>query len=209
MSLYGAFDKTKHMSELADPLDTQEGVLSPAARRQLVIDNIFGTSGFTLAELQVLDGLTATTAELNILDGVTATAAELNMAADSSANTEIVTGANVITAAESGTTYILNAATGFASTLPVVAAGLRFTFIVGATAPSSGNHTIVPNAANDDTIYGEYLVAGATVPASAEGSINVIASTALPGDKIDVFCDGTNWYVSGAAAASGAVTFTT
>lgn len=122
---------------------------------------------------------------------------------------EIVTAANVITAAENGTTFILNSATAFASTLPVVAAGLRFVFIAGATQVTGGNHTIVPNAANDNTVFGEYLVAGATVPASAEGSINVIADTVLPGDRIEVVCDGTNWYVSGAAAATGAVTFTT
>lgn len=153
--------------------------------------------------------VTSTAAELNILDGVTATAAEINMAADTSANTEVVTTTNVITAAENGTTYILDSATAFVTTLPAVAAGLRFTFYAGATQVTGGNHTIVPNASDDNTIYGEYLVAGATVPASAEGSINWIADTILPGDKVELFCDGTNWYVSGAAAATGAITFTT
>ena len=137
--------------------------------------------------------------------GGTEYAARLAGAAD----VEIVTAANVITAAESGKTFILNSATAFASTLPAVAAGLHFVFIAGATQVTGGNHTIVPNAANDNTIYGEYLVAGLTVPASAEGSINWIADTILPGDRVELFCDGTNWYVSGAAAASGAITFTT
>jgi ATP-dependent protease HslVU (ClpYQ) peptidase subunit len=122
---------------------------------------------------------------------------------------EVVTAANVITAAESGKTFVLNSATAFASTLPAVAAGLEFTFVAGATQVTGGNHTIVPNAANDNTIYGEYLVAGLTVPASAEGSINWVADTILPGDRVHVVCDGTNWYVDGAAAASGAITFTT
>ena len=172
------------------------------------IQNSIG-SGSDPSVLDVLEATTATAAELNILDGCTATAAELNMAADSSANTEVVTTTNVITAAESGKTFILNSATAFVTTLPAVAAGLRFTFYAGATQVTGGNHTIVPNASNDNTIYGEYLVAGATVPASAEGSINWIADTILPGDKVEVFCDGTNWYVSGAAAATGAITFTT
>ena len=163
----------------------------------------------TAAELNILDGVTSTAAELNILDGVTATAAELNMAADSSANIEVVTTTNVLTAAESGKTLILNSATAFVTTLPAVAAGLRFTIIAGATQVTGGNHTVVPNASDDDTIYGETNVAGATVPASAEGSINFIADTMLPGDRIDLICDGTNWYVTGMAAASGAVTFTT
>ena len=157
----------------------------------------YQNSSFKISELQI-DGV-----------AVSATAAEINLACDTSANTEIVTAANVITAAESGSTFILNSTTAFASTLPVVAAGLRFTFYAGAAQVTGGNHTIVPNAANDNTVYGEYLVAGATIPASAEGSINIVADTVLPGDRIEVFCDGTNWYVSGAAAATGAVTFTT
>jgi len=145
------------------------------------------------------------------IDGteVTATAAEINLAADSSANTEVVTTTNVLTAAESGKTIILNSATAFVTTLPAKAAGLRFTFIAGATQVTGGNHTIVPNASDDNTIYGGAIVAGAEVAASAEGSINWIADTILPGDIISVFNDGTNWYVDGRATASGAVTFTT
>tara|TARA_R110000824_G_scaffold302679_1_gene490439 strand:- start:11799 stop:12302 length:504 start_codon:yes stop_codon:yes gene_type:complete len=122
---------------------------------------------------------------------------------------EIVTTTNVIAAAETGKTYILNSADAFVTTLPLVEAGLHFTFYAGATQVTGGNHTIVINAANDNTIFGDYNVAGATVPASAEGSINWVADTMLPGDKVEIFCDGTNWYISGSAAASGAVTFTT
>jgi hypothetical protein len=33
MSLYGAFDKTKHLEELNDPLFTNEGVKSPSTRK--------------------------------------------------------------------------------------------------------------------------------------------------------------------------------
>lgn len=33
MSIVGSFDRTKHLSELDTPLDTAEGVLSPAMRR--------------------------------------------------------------------------------------------------------------------------------------------------------------------------------
>lgn len=44
MSLYGAFDQTKHFSELDDPLVTQEGVLTPAQRRARAIENLFGSA---------------------------------------------------------------------------------------------------------------------------------------------------------------------
>lgn len=40
MSLYGAFDKTKHMDELDEPLVTNSGVLAPATRRARVRANL-------------------------------------------------------------------------------------------------------------------------------------------------------------------------
>lgn len=51
-----------------------------AVSRALVSDGSgkVAVSGVTSAELDVLDGLTASTAELNLLDGVTATTAEIN-----------------------------------------------------------------------------------------------------------------------------------
>lgn len=194
MALYGGLDNTKHFEEFGTPLVSQEGVIPAATRKATALANL---------------GVTATAAELNILDGVTATADEINQAADVSGSFEVVTTTNVITAAENGKTYFLNSATGFVTTLPAVAVGLRFTVYLGATQPTSGNHTVVPNAANDNTIFGDYNVAGATVPASAEGSVNFVASTTLPGDKVEFVCDGTNWYISGSAAATGGVTFTT
>jgi len=58
MSLYGAFDQTKHLDELDDALVTQEGVLSAATRRLRVLRNISGEAGITLAQLNVLSGVT-------------------------------------------------------------------------------------------------------------------------------------------------------
>ena len=176
------------------------------------------SSGDYVWRVTSYDGATGPTINLATVDvdtlsiggtAVTATAAEINLACDESANIEIVTTTNVLTAAESGKTLILNSATAFVTTLPAKAAGLRFTFIVGATPNTSGNSTIVPNASNDNTIFGEYIVAGLTVPAITEGSINLIASTCSIGDIIHLFCDGTYWYVSGMADVSGSVTFTT
>jgi hypothetical protein len=47
MSLYGAFDSTKHLDELDDPLDTQEGVLTPAVRKARVMANLSLDVGLT------------------------------------------------------------------------------------------------------------------------------------------------------------------
>ena len=143
--------------------------------------------------------------ESDLLQGLTATAAELNMAADNSANVEVVTTANVITAAESGTTYFLNHATGFASTLPAPAAGLRYKFVV-TTQPTSGNDTIVTDS-GDNVIEGMADVDSTLVLAANEDTINLVASTCIVGDWVEVVSDGTSWFVSGASGATGGITF--
>lgn len=65
MSLHNSFDRTKHLDELDEPLDTQEGVLTPAQRRARVVANL---------------GITATAAELNYLDLTTIGVAEASKA---------------------------------------------------------------------------------------------------------------------------------
>jgi hypothetical protein len=120
--------------------------------------------------------------------------------------TEVVTTTNVITADEGGSTFILNSATAFVSTLPAPAAGLRFRFIAGATQVTGGNHTIVTNGGSN-IIYG-VINFTTSVPASAEDSINLIADTVLPGDWVELHSDGTNWYLLGSMSATGAITVT-
>lgn len=143
---------------------------------------------------------------------VTATAAELNNAADTSANVETVAATNVIAASESGTTYFLNHATEFASTLPTPAAGLRFSFIV-ANAPESANYTIV-TASGTDLIHGMVVCsqdAGGTADSSAgtaADTITFVAAKAVLGDRVDVICDGTNWFAVAYSSVFDAITFT-
>lgn len=74
MSLYNSFDRTRHLNELLEPLETQgSGVLTPAQRQAL-----------TLLSL----GLTATVAQLNAVSGVTpgTAAASKAVVLDSSKN---------------------------------------------------------------------------------------------------------------------------
>lgn len=45
MSLFNSFDRTRHLNELAEPLETQgQGVLTPAQRRNLVLQNLYGNT---------------------------------------------------------------------------------------------------------------------------------------------------------------------
>lgn len=124
---------------------------------------------------------------------------------------EVVTTTNVITAAESGTTFILNSATGFVSTLPAAAAGLWFKFIVGGTPPSSGNHTIV-TPSTPDLIHGLVLYAPTDDAGATDDdadTVSFVASQAQEGDWVELVCDGTNWFVCGQGQVAEGITLTT
>jgi hypothetical protein len=114
-------------------------------------------------------------------------------------STEAVTTTNVITAAESGTHFILNTATAFVSTLPAPAVGLEYWFHIGATAPTT-SHTVVTNA-SANVIEGsictpETPTTAVTVAAAAD-TITFVANKAVHGDHAHVWCDGTTWYLDG------------
>ena len=110
-----------------------------------------------------------------------------------------------LTAADSGKTIFMNAAGGGTITLPALLSGVNFRIMVGATAPTTA---WIVDSAEGDNISGNLTVNGASVPAVAEDQINFIANTALPGDFIDLECDGTNWYVVGVGNAAGSITAT-
>lgn len=126
--------------------------------------------------------------------------------------TEVVTGTNVITAAESGSVFFLSSAVEFVSTLPAPAAGLHFTFIVSA-APSGASYTIV-SASGTDNIHGVAVSAadaGGSVDSTAgtaADTITFVDGQALKGDYVEVWCDGTSWYAFGACSDEDAITFT-
>lgn len=157
-------------------------------------------------------GLTSSVAELNILTGVTATASEINQHCDESANTETVTTTNVITATESGKTFFLSSATEFVSTLPAPAAGLRFTFVIAA-APSGADYTIVTNGSSN-IILGNVVTsqdAGGSADSEQTGgdTISFVSAKAVVGDRVDLVCDGTNWFATGFCKVFDAITITT
>lgn len=125
--------------------------------------------------------------------------------------TEYVSATNVLTAAESGKTCFLGHATEFATTLPAVAAGLHFKFIV-ALAPSGASYTIGTNA-GADIIHGAAVSSadaggscGSTAGTPAD-TITFVNGQAMVGDWIEVVCDGTYWYAFGVCSDEDAITF--
>jgi hypothetical protein len=145
------------------------------------------------------------------LTSLTATVAEINQACDESANVETVAATNVLAATESGKTCFLAHATEFDTKLPAPAAGLRFKFIVG-LAPSSASYTVTTNGTTQNVIHGlitsaeDAAGAGAQTNGTPVDVITFVADKAQVGDWVEVICDGTYWYASGACVQQDAIT---
>ena len=120
--------------------------------------------------------------------------------------TMALTGATTLTEGDTGRHYLLNAAGGFAVTLPAVAEGITFDFSV-MTAPTTAYTVVTPGGAN--LIYGSIFEAdGTAAAASAEDTITFVASTSLIGDWVSLVCDGTNWHMKAFTSAGGGITVT-
>ena len=125
--------------------------------------------------------------------------------------TEVVTAANTITAAENGKVFFLNSATEFASTLPAPFGGAHYTFIVTA-APSGASYTVV-------TEGGCQILAG-SVHAATKGDSGDIETTAagttvtfvdgaaVVGDQCELWSDGTSWFAQCFCSTLAGITIT-
>lgn len=124
-------------------------------------------------------------------------------------SSESVITTKTITAAESGSTFILNLAAGFVTTLPAPSAGLKYKFIVG-TAPT-GSYTIVTNA-SANVIHGQIAsaedAAGSVSTTAASDTISFVLNLAIIGDYCEVISDGTSWFVSGLCNVQDGMTTT-
>ena len=123
---------------------------------------------------------------------------------------EVLSAAQTLTAADSGKVFILDAAAGATITLPALAEGLKFKFVVGANFATSN---WVIDSAEGDNINGIISDMGTTVagvPAVGEDQINFVNSAESIGDWVELVCDYSNsqWLVSGACALNGGITAT-
>ena len=125
-------------------------------------------------------------------------------------DTEAITAANTITAAESGTRYVLNVAAAKIQTLPAPAAGLEYWFYVGATEPT-GTHTVVTTSSANiivGNISSPEDAAGSVATVTDADTISFVASKAVHGDFAHVWSDGTNWYLDGMCKVQDGITTT-
>lgn len=130
-----------------------------------------------------------------------------------SAPSALLAATNTLVASDSGRVLFLNHATEFATTLPALAAGLRFTFVVTA-APSGADYTIV-TASSANIIKGQIYtldVNSATDPdfeTSGGDTVSFVGGKSVAGDRLDLICDGTNWFAYGFCSVFDAMTITT
>ena len=110
-----------------------------------------------------------------------------------------------LTAGNSGTWYKLDNSTGKAVTLPALKSGLNFRFIV---ADNFATDNFIIDSAEGDNISGVLVVNGASVVAADEDQINFVASAETVGDFIDIWSDGSAWFVSGIGSGAGSITAT-
>lgn len=123
---------------------------------------------------------------------------------------KVVATATTLTSDDNGKVIILDAAAGATVTLPALADGLRFKFIVGAAFATSN---WVVASAEGDNINGIISDMGTTVagiPAVGEDQINFVATAESVGDWVELVADLSNsqWLVSGACAINGGITAT-
>jgi len=116
--------------------------------------------------------------------------------------------ASTLTAAQSGTTFFLSSATEFVTTLPAPAAGVTYTFIVGA-APSGASYTVVTNASANIIKGQAYPASGAAGDTgTADDTISFVDAQAVAGDRVVLISDGTSWFAYAFCAVAAGVTFT-
>lgn len=123
-------------------------------------------------------------------------------------------GATQLLESDSGKIFMLNSATEFATTLPAVkdaGAGWYCKIVVDA-APSGAAYTVVEKAADDTDVIIVNGINELEVDTDDDGPYNAGCTTitfadgvALQGDHIDIWCDGSNYYVSGQTKADGGI----
>lgn len=117
-----------------------------------------------------------------------------------------ITAAKVLTAKDSGATFMLNAAAGVAITLPPPKNGLKFKFITKLLFGTS--NWVIATTDAEAIIRGSIVVDGAAIPGVAEKQINFVNTADALGDWAEVESDGVSWFVSGVGEAIGSITLT-
>jgi len=113
-----------------------------------------------------------------------------------------VAAAKVLTNNDSGTTFIINQASAYEITLPLMSTidrGWNAEFIIGT---ADTNAVTIANNTAEDTIVGGVAGADGGAATHAETAVDeiVFISGAVLGDRVTIVSNGVNYFVSGYAA---------
>tara|TARA_R100001015_G_C4613754_1_gene169465 strand:- start:381 stop:791 length:411 start_codon:yes stop_codon:yes gene_type:complete len=117
---------------------------------------------------------------------------------------EAITVGSSLTSADSGKVFKVSGSGGTV-TLPAPKAGFNARFVTTG-AMDTANTVIAGGTA--DKMEGSLIVAGAVVDVDAADQINFVHGSSNLGDFVDIWSDGTNYYVFGNALTSGGITAT-
>lgn len=117
---------------------------------------------------------------------------------------EAISVGSTLTTADSGKVFKVSGSGGTV-TLPAPTEGWNAKFVTTG-AMDTANTVIAGGTA--DKMEGSLIVAGAVVDVDAADQINFVHGSSNLGDFIDIWSDGSNYYVSGNALSSGALTAT-
>ena len=131
---------------------------------------------------------------------------------DEAYNKEIaISAAYTVKASDNGAIYTLDGTAGAAITLPALAKGLRYKFVVAAAFATTN---WVVSSSEGDNINGLLVdlagVGVSGVAASGEDQVNFVASAESIGDYVELIADVDNsqWIVNGMCLLQGGITFT-
>jgi hypothetical protein len=121
---------------------------------------------------------------------------------DTKKNIVDVAAAKTLTNSDSGTTFIINQASAYEITLPLMSTidrGWNAEFIIGTVA---ANAVTIANNTAEDTIVGGVSGADGGAATHAETAVDeiVFISGAVLGDRVTIVSNGVNYFVSGYAA---------
>lgn len=117
---------------------------------------------------------------------------------------EDITAAKTLTTEDSGKSFVLKAAEGVAITLPAVKSGLNYRFTTGLAFDT----TAFIITATTSVIQGSVTVAGVVIAGINENTITFAETVESLGDWVNIWSDGTNWYISGQATTALSITLT-
>ena len=130
---------------------------------------------------------------------------------DEAYNREVaISAAYTVKESDNGAIHTLDAAGGAAVTLPALAKGLRYKFVVAAAFASTN---WVVSSSEGDNINGIIADMGTTVAvvlAAGEDQINFVESAESIGDYVEFIADVDNsqWIVNGMCGVNGGITAT-